>query len=204
MELELVDPKEVEKVECTDVIEAEAPTLIKLGEMMIQKCTEWGGIGLAAPQIGVKKRMFVWQIGEDERGRNFQIVFNPKYYKNGKEARMLEGCLSYKENHYIVNRHKYITAVFYTFYDGKFIKVSKQISGTRAIIFQHETDHVNGITIALKGEKLDEQKNKEFVESFQKSRNISAGAGNGETTSKNGGTTGGAIYGFEPAGEKKE
>src|SRR5271157_2390447 len=125
MELELVESKEVEKIECLEVSEIEAPVLIKLGEIMIQKCASWGGIGLAAPQVGVKKKMFVWQIGEDERGgASFQIVFNPKYFKNGKEIKMLEGCLSYKDDHYLVDRYKYITAVFYTFFEGKLLKVS--------------------------------------------------------------------------------
>jgi peptide deformylase len=197
MDLELVEPKSVEKVECLEVTETEAPVLIKLGELMIQKCTEWGGIGLAAPQIGVNKRMFVWQVGEDENGRNFQIVFNPKYFKDGKEVRMLEGCLSYKADHFIVERYKHITAVFYTFYEGKFLKVSKPISGIRAVVFQHETDHVNGTTIAMKGEKLDEEKNKEFIENIRKNEGLPPGARTGEAPAAMG-NSGSATYSFEP------
>jgi peptide deformylase len=167
-ELALSSKEDVENVFCEDVTELEAPEMIKLGEKMIEACAKWGGIGLAAPQIGIKKKMFVWTVGEDLNGRNFQIVFNPKYFVIGKKQMMLEGCLSYQTNHYLIERYKRINAYYYTFYNGKFLKIVKPLLGLKAVIFQHECDHINGQTIAMKGEVLDEEKNKAFIDSLKR------------------------------------
>ena len=166
--MELTKKELIENIVSIEVTEEEAPALIKLGEEMIPFCVTHGGVGLAAPQIGTFKRMFIWQIKETNASEGYQIVFNPKYYKNGKQVRMLEGCLTYSQDHYFMERWKGITAVFYTFYEGKFYKVSRQINGIRAVIFQHECDHLDGKTIAVVGEKLDDEKNKSFIEDFQK------------------------------------
>lgn len=194
----LIESKFIENIICSEVITEEAPNLIKIGEEMIKFCVEKGGIGLAAPQIGLLKKMFIWRIGEDKEGQNFQIVFNPKFYKNGKETRMIEGCLSYGENHYIVKRWKNITAVFYTFHNGIFHKISRQLSGIRAVIFQHETWHIEGKTIAMEGEKLDEQKNSDFISTFQKreiNKNITSTKNDNKQEAA---VVGSALYSFEP------
>jgi|WetSurMetagenome_2_1015567.scaffolds.fasta_scaffold47924_3 peptide deformylase len=185
--MNLAEPNFVEKIICTEVTDAEAPELIKLGEQMIQECTKLGGIGLAAPQIGIPKRMFVWRIGQTDDGNDmYQIVFNPKYYKDKKKTRMIEGCLSYKEKHFITERAKAVQAVYYTYAHEKMIKITNHLSGIKAVIFQHETDHVDGITIALNGEELSEQKNKEFVESFQRAQKIRNSGSNIQNDDRNG------------------
>lgn len=159
----------VEKMDCSEITEAEILDMVKIGERMIKACVKLGGVGLAAPQVGLPKRMFVWvraeEIGNTDR---FQIVFNPKYFKDGKEVRMLEGCLTYGDEHFIVNRWKRIIARYDTVSNGKLVKMTEHFSERRSIIFQHETDHVNGITAALKGERLDEQKNNDFMQKLHK------------------------------------
>jgi peptide deformylase len=193
-ELVLSPKEDVENVFCEDVTAEEALEMIKLGEKMIEACAKWGGIGLAAPQIGIKKKMFIWTVGEDLNGRNFQIVFNPKYFVIGKKQMMLEGCLSYASDHFLIERYKRINVYYYTFYNGKFMKVVKPLLGLKAVIFQHECDHINGQTIALKGERLDEEKNKSFIDSLkgdipsEEKQPAKEGAGTG----------GSASYSFEP------
>jgi len=90
---------------------------------------------------------------------------------------MIEGCLSYKDKHFIVERAKAVQAVYYTFAHNQMLRITNHLTGMKAIIFQHETDHTDGMTIALKGEELSEQKNKEFVESFQRAKEIRNASG---------------------------
>jgi peptide deformylase len=207
--MELVKKELVENAVCTEVTEEEAPELIKTGEEMIKFCVSKGGVGLSASQIGINKKMFIWLIRENGSLNDFQIVFNPKYIKDGKEVRMIEGCLTYGEEHFLVNRYKYIRAIYYTFFQGKFKKVTVALSGMRSIVFQHETDHTNGITIAMKGETLSESQNNDFNEKFlrrkkQENANSSiddganpvSGAKNSRTAKKK--VTGSAGVEFSP------
>ena len=190
-----LSPKEdVENVLCEDVTVEEAPEMIKLGEKMIEACAKWGGIGLAAPQVGIKKKMFIWTVGEDLNGRNFQIVFNPKYFVIGKKQMMLEGCLSYANSHFLIERYKRINAYYYSFFGGKFVKIVKPLLGLKAVIFQHECDHVDGQTIAMKGEKLDEEKNKAFIDSLKSD----IPSEKKEIPKEGTGAGGSAIYSFTP------
>jgi peptide deformylase len=203
--LTLASPLIVERMECSDVTEGEIPAMISIGERMIRMCVKLGGVGLAAPQVGLPKRMFVWVRAEDIGNTDrFQIVFNPKYFKEGKETRMLEGCLSYGEDHFIVKRWKRIIARYDTVKNGKIIHITEHFSERRAIIFQHETDHINGITAALKGERLDEQKNKDFVERIHSDnerrgiRRTPSGTTDANIRTDGTGTAGSAATSFTP------
>lgn len=95
------------------------------------------GAGLAAPQLGVTKRFFVWQYG---------VVINPEIISRSPVVvSMAEGCLSYPMNaHAFVSRPKGVQ-VRYTD-ENKRIQ-EKFLTAMPARIFQHEFDHLNGITI---------------------------------------------------------
>jgi peptide deformylase len=97
------------------------------------------GVGLAAPQIGMNKRVFVIEI------ENRQMVFvNPKILKViGKET-CEEGCLSFPGLREDVQRGKIVTCE-YTDIDGQLIKITAEGLLARAI--QHENDHLDGIMI---------------------------------------------------------
>ena len=129
---------------CEPVKEEEVKDLIPIGEQMIKICLEKGGLGLAAPQIGIYKSMFVW-MNTDE---SFQIVFNPTYYPDGKKTNVIEGCLSFPDESYYLQRLKEIRAVFYTYDGNKMIKNTKRLIGQKAFVFQHEAQHLSNITIA--------------------------------------------------------
>jgi len=173
--MELVDRKLVEGAVCEEVKLEDVPELIKLGEQMIKLSVTSGGVGLSASQVGVNKKMFVWQIKEFSTTQSYQIVFNPRFYKDGKQVKMLEGCLTYGDDHYLVDRWKGIRAIFDTFNGEKLVKITEHLTGVRAVIFQHETDHTNGETIATKGEKLSDGKNKEFNETIRRKETIRKG-----------------------------
>lgn len=104
------------------------------------------GIGLAAPQIGISKRMIAVHV-VDENGELFsEGIFNPKIISHSVEETCLEngeGCLSVdREIPGQVPRYARIT-VKGTTLEGK--EVTLRLKGILSIVFQHEIDHLNGI-----------------------------------------------------------
>lgn len=95
------------------------------------------GLGLAAPQIGVNARAFVM------RSEQIIGVFNPRIVDRSTETIVLEeGCLSYPNLFVKIRRPKKIRAR-YTLPDGE--TVTRVFDGMTARVFQHETDHLNGL-----------------------------------------------------------
>lgn len=104
------------------------------------------GVGLAAPQIGISKRMFAIHA-KDENGELLSMGFiNPKIVSHSVEETHLEGgegCLSVdREIPGIVPRYARIT-VKATTMEGE--EVTMRLRGYLSIVFQHELDHLNGI-----------------------------------------------------------
>ncbi|MED3552361.1 peptide deformylase [Cytobacillus praedii] len=104
------------------------------------------GIGLAAPQINVSKRMIAIHV-HDEKGVLYSYaLFNPKIVSHSVEKSYLtagEGCLSVDEAiPGFVPRYARIT-VKGTALDGNEVKL--RAKGLLAIVFQHEIDHLNGV-----------------------------------------------------------
>jgi peptide deformylase len=95
--------------------------------------------GLAAPQIGINKRVVVIRSGD-----SFWPMVNPVVVKkSGKKFLNHEGCLSL-DGIRAVERYPSVL-VGYIDKSGK--RVTKTYNGTTAIIIQHETDHLNGVLI---------------------------------------------------------
>ncbi|MEN1967028.1 peptide deformylase [Lentibacillus sp. N15] len=104
------------------------------------------GVGLAAPQVGVTKRMVAIHF-EDVRGKWYTYgLFNPKIISHSVEKAYLttgEGCLSVDRNvEGYVPRYARVT-VKATDLNGKELKL--RLRDYAAIVFQHEIDHLNGI-----------------------------------------------------------
>lgn len=96
------------------------------------------GIGLAAPQIGLSKRVFVMAVGDQIRA-----CFNPEIVDVGPEKiEMVEGCLSFPGKSCIIKRPAEI-AVRYQNYRGDWY--AERLDGLMARCFQHELDHLDGI-----------------------------------------------------------
>lgn len=105
-------------------------------------------VGLAAPQIGISKRIILVDIKADGKGRvgNLRVYINPQIiWTSKKEGEWYEGCFSTGKVCGIVSRPTSIKiqAIHYT--HGMCKVVSEKHKGYVARIFQHEIDHLNGI-----------------------------------------------------------
>lgn len=148
VELKIVPAEDIVDIECEDVTIEEFPEIKKLGEAMIELCVSKSGVGLAAPQVGVKKNMFVWMNGVN----SFQIVLNPKIFPGKKKTNLVEGCLSYPKERYFLQRSKETRMKFNFVKDGEMKSHSANFHGEKSFVLQHEYDHLIGNTIATKGQ----------------------------------------------------
>jgi peptide deformylase len=104
------------------------------------------GVGLAAPQLGLKKRMIAVHVYDAKDELYSYALFNPKIISHSTKLSYLaggEGCLSVdREVPGLVPRYAKVT-VKGTDLEGNEIKV--RLRGLPSIVFQHEIDHLNGI-----------------------------------------------------------
>ena len=108
---------------------------------------EGGGIGLAAPQVGINTQVLVIGMGnfQTEGTEDYnQVFFNPVITSTeGNETYMMEGCLSYPGLFLKVKRPENMTMEWYT-EEGS--RCEERFTGITSRILQHEVDHLNGIT----------------------------------------------------------
>ena len=101
------------------------------------------GVAIAAPQIDVPLRMFVVSKKVIPKAKDDMVFINPTITKLGKKKEpMSEGCLSVRWKYGLVKRSTSATVKAYNQQGNEFVMSAK---GLLAQIFQHETDHLNGI-----------------------------------------------------------
>ena len=116
------------------------------------------GAGLAAPQIGVSLRVFTWSIDE-EVGH----LINPVLTLSEEEQEGDEGCLSIPGLAYNCTRAFRVVAVGFTMHGEPVRLVGEELL---ARIFQHETDHLNGILFV---DRLDKTTRKQALHDIKES-----------------------------------
>ncbi len=103
---------------------------------MVKLMRNLGGCGLAANQIGIPKRFFVWGYG---------MVINPVITSHSDETEEgLEGCLSFPGKTANKARYRWIEV---NYIDERGVLMEKRLPAYPARVFQHETDHLEGICI---------------------------------------------------------
>lgn len=111
--------------------------LARLVEDMVETMHEAHGLGLAAPQVGVQKRLFVYQMEE----RDPVAIVNPVIKESRGEWEYEEGCLSIPGLFFPIVRPKEIHLTGYDL-DGN--EISIEADEVEARCFQHELDHLDG------------------------------------------------------------
>lgn len=111
--------------------------LIKLTDEMFEVMYQAPGLGLAAPQIGVQKQLFVYDVDDEQ-----QVLINPKIIESSGEWVYDEGCLSIPGLYVEMLRPK-LVLVEATNLDGNTIQI--EADELLARLFQHEIDHLQGV-----------------------------------------------------------
>ncbi|MGR6432206.1 peptide deformylase [Rhizobium sp. PAMB 3182] len=115
----------------------------KLADDMLETMYDAPGIGLAAIQIGVPKRMLVIDVSRDDEDKAPQVFINPEILATSDDRSVYEeGCLSIPNYYAEVERPASLT-VRYVDRDGK--QQTMDADGLLATCLQHEIDHLNGI-----------------------------------------------------------
>lgn len=124
--------------------------LVALVDDMVDTMYAAPGLGLAAPQVGVQKRLFVYDLGDGP-----QTLVNPQIVESEGEWSFDEGCLSVPGLSWEIVRPKTIHLVGRDL-DGN--EVSIEADELEARLFQHELDHLEGVLLV---ERLDEDQRRE-------------------------------------------
>jgi len=126
----------------SEPVERVDASTLKLLDSMLETMYAAPGIGLAAVQVGVPRRMLVIDASDEGEPRNPQCFINPEIVKLGSKTRLYEeGCLSIPEVRVEIERPETV-AVRYVGRDGKQKEI--EADGLLATALQHELDHLDG------------------------------------------------------------
>jgi peptide deformylase len=136
-------PDPVLRMKANDVDEID-DSVTGLVERMKGLMSEARGVGLAAPQLGILRRVLVYQAGEEEP---FRALVNPRVVESGEERIVDdEGCLSLGAASVIVEVERPTTIVVEaTSPEGEELRIEAE--GLEARVIQHELDHLDGVLI---------------------------------------------------------
>lgn len=119
------------------------PEMERLAADMFETMEKAGGVGLAAPQVGLSKRIFVMDTPETEiRARERHVLINPEIVSIEGEQVGEEGCLSFPGLFQVVKREMRVIA---RAQDVKGEQFELDVSDLAARCILHETDHCDGI-----------------------------------------------------------
>jgi peptide deformylase len=142
--------------------------LVQLAEDMLATMYEAPGIGLAAPQVGVGRRLFVYDF-DDEPG----VLVNPEIVETRGEWVFEEGCLSVPGLHWEIVRPKEILLRGHDL-DGNEVEV--EADEVEARLYQHELDHLDGVLLIERLEEDQRRYARKAVRELQMARGVAAPA----------------------------
>jgi peptide deformylase len=143
------DPVLKERTRDVEEIDGSVAALV---DSMFETMYDAPGTGLAANQVGVQRRVFVYDVGEGPR-----TVINPRIVESDGEWTYDEGCLSIPGLSWDIVRPNAVHLVGLDL-DGN--EISLEASELEGRVFQHELDHLDGVLLV---ERLDEDQRKEAL-----------------------------------------
>lgn len=149
--LKMGDPRLLEKAE--PVVDFDAAVLAPLLDDMLDTMRALGGVGLAAPQIGVPLQLVIFGFEHSERYPDapavpYTVLINPELMPLGEEmAEDWEGCLSIPGMRGMVPRYQHLR---YRGLDPAGNVIDRTVSGFHARVVQHECDHLLGILYPMR------------------------------------------------------
>jgi peptide deformylase len=134
-----------------DVDQVDGP-LVRLVDGMVETMYDSEGAGLAATQIGIQKRLFVYDIGDGP-----EVIINPTIVETSGEWYYDEGCLSIPGLHLGIVRPAQVHLRGYDLDGGE---VSIDADDFLGRVFQHEMDHLDGVLML---ERLEDDTRKQAL-----------------------------------------
>lgn len=145
------------KTEATEVADINGKVVRLVDDMFETLYESDSGIALAAPQIGVQKQIFVWDI-DDEK----MAIINPQIVESGGEWVYDEGCLSIPGLYVEMVRPKDVLLRGLTI-DGDVVEIeATELMGR---LFQHEIDHLHGV---LMFDRMTPEQRKEAMKEYRR------------------------------------
>lgn len=135
-----------------NVVHAIDGSIARLVDDMVETMYEAEGAGLAAPQVGVQKRLFVYDVGEGP-----QVIINPTIVETAGEWYHEEGCLSIPDLRLGIVRPMEVHISGYG-KDGE--EISIEADEFLGRVFLHEVDHLDGVLMV---ERLDDDLRKQAL-----------------------------------------
>ena len=140
----IIEPDTILRKKCSPLEKVDDQTR-KLMKDMLETMYKAPGIGLAAIQIGILKRIIVIDISKDEEKKNPLFLINPEITFRSKNTSVYEeGCLSLPGQFAEIERPAECHLKYLDF-DGKIKELKAE--GLLSTCIQHEVDHLNGILI---------------------------------------------------------
>lgn len=115
------------------------------------------GIGLAAPQVGIQRQIFVWDMDDEP-----MVILNPTIAESDGEWVYEEGCLSIPGLYVEMTRPK---TVLMKGIDMNGNEISLEADELEARLFQHELDHLNGV---LMFDRMQPEQRKQAIAEYKK------------------------------------
>jgi len=134
-------------------------------ESMFTVMSDAGGVGLAAPQIGISQRFFVMDVPEDDGPNQRHVFVNPEIVRVEGEQIGEEGCLSFPGLYQAVKRDMRVVVKAENV-DGKTFELD--LNGLAARCVLHETDHCDGIVFLDRMSPLKRELAKRKIKRLQK------------------------------------
>ena len=133
--------------------------LARLASTMIATMYEAAGLGLAAPQVGVLKRMYVYDIGDGPK-----VLINPEIMESSGEWTYEEGCLSLPGMQFEIVRPKLVTVRGLDLDGNEVVIEGDELMGR---LIQHEIDHLDGKLLI---ERLDPDQRKTALRAWRRAQ----------------------------------
>jgi len=150
----LIYPNKVLRKKTSEIKSVDTDLLNEVETLKKQLIEAENGAGLAAPQIGISKRFF----GIKDENKKIKVIINPKIKINfgrkvfpmlvndkGNQEDFLEGCLSFPNFWGTAKRWLKIEVRWQELVDEKLVSKKEVLEGFKAIVWQHESDHLDGI-----------------------------------------------------------
>ncbi len=154
-------PDEILKTKSSEITDIDG-NVQKLIDDMIETMYKSKGIGLAAPQVGVSKRLIIVDISPREEKDSLIVMINPQIVSTEGEVLSEEGCLSLPG---FITRLKRSEKIFVKGIDRKGKDIEIETNGLLGRAIQHEIDHLDGILLI---DRISPLKRELFRKKYQK------------------------------------